>query len=102
MIQSEVPVICSEQAAAGCACRAQFLSWVETMMQNNEQLAGLSVKDLLVESGRWCGPEDHLATMTSEVGRKQQWGGYVAYWPDPAGGITGISVCFGQVRIMTH
>ena len=38
------------------------------MMQNNEQLAGLSVKDLLVESGRWCGPEDYLATMTSEVG----------------------------------
>ena len=92
MTQSEVPVIYSEQAAAGCACRAQFLSWVETMMQNNEKLAGLSVKDLLVESGRWCGPEDYLATMTSEVGCKQQLGGYVAYWPDPAGGSTGINV----------
>ena len=33
------------------------------MMQNNEQLAGLSVKDLLVVSGIWCGPEDYLATM---------------------------------------
>ena len=92
MTQSDVPVIYSEQAAAGCACRDQFLSWVETMMQNNEQLAGLSVKDLLMGSGRWCGPEDYLATMTSEVGRKQQREGYVAYWPDPAGGSTGINV----------
>ena len=92
MTQTEVPVIYIEQAVACCACRSQFLSWVETMMQNNEQLAGLSVKDLLVVSGIWCGPEDYLATMTSEVGRKQQWGGYVAYWPDPAGGSTGINV----------
>ena len=92
MTQREVPLIYSEQAAAGCACRAQFLSWVETMMQNNDPLAGLSVKDLLLESGRWCGPADHLAAMMSEVGRKQQWGGYVANWPDPAGGSTGISV----------
>ena len=67
MTQIEVPVIYSEQAAAGCACRAQFLRWVETMMQNNDPLAGLSVKDLLLESGRWCGPADHLAAMMSEV-----------------------------------
>ena len=92
MTQSEVPVIYSEQAAAGCACRAQFLSWVETMMHNNEPLAGLNVKDLLLESGRWFGPADQLAVMMSEVGRKQQWGESVAYWPDPAGGSKRINV----------
>ena len=76
MVQGQIPVIYSERAAAGVACRLQFLSCVETMMHNNAQLAGLCVKTLLVDTGRWHGPEEYLATMRSELACRRQWGGY--------------------------
>ena len=76
MVQGKIPVVYSERAAAGCACRLQFLTCVETMMNSNAQLAGLCVKTLLVDTGRWQGPEEYLATMRSALGCRRQWGGY--------------------------
>ena len=76
MVQGKIPVVYSERAAAGCACRLQFLTCVETMMNSNAQLAGLCVKTLLVDTGRWQGPEEYMATMRSALGCRRQWGGY--------------------------
>ena len=43
------------------------------MQNNKKKVAGLSVNDFLVESGRRCRPEYYLVLMMSEVGCKQEW-----------------------------
>jgi len=68
--------IYSARAQLGLGFRQHFLTWARGAMEKDVQIGELSLKVLLLDSGRWSGPDEYLRVMGAEITHRRQWGGF--------------------------
>jgi len=64
------------RANYGRLCRQRFLCWTRASMEKDVQIGELSLKVLLLDSGRWSGSDEYLHVMGAAITQRRQWGGF--------------------------